>query len=330
MRKTVLFTTFLFLIAGTPLFAQNEPNGAAVASGRKAIFIVVDGIPADVIESTATPWIDAISNEGAYTRAYVGGEVGGESQSPTVSAVGYQSLITGTWANKHNIFNNSPDAVNYDYWDIFRIAKNADAGFSTALFSTWLDNRTVLIGDGLEQAGGKKIDYAFDGFENDLERFPHDDAKNYIRNIDELVSQEAARYIRSHGPHLSWVYLQHTDDVGHRHGDSPELRDAVEWTDAQLGKIWQAVQERILATGEQWLIIVTTDHGRDEATGKSHGRQSPRERETWIATNAKELEDSFYSKPGIVDILPSITTHLGISLPDVIAAQLDGRSFISR
>jgi hypothetical protein len=157
----------------------------ALAADRtpKAIFIIIDGIPADVIERVETPNIDTVSGEHGYTRAYVGGAIGEASESPTVSAVGYNSLLTGTWANKHNVWDNDIGDPNYAYWDIFRIAKTHNAELHTAVFSTWTDNRTKLIGDGLAAAGGTKLDYYFDGLELDTERYPHDMFSNYIRDI---------------------------------------------------------------------------------------------------------------------------------------------------
>ena len=294
----------------------------------KAVFIIVDGIPADVLEATATPVLDAISAEGGYTHSWVGGEAGGPSESPTSSAIGYNNLLTGTWANKHNVYDNSVENPNYQYWDIFRVAKNHDASLQTAVFSTWTDNRTKLIGDGLPEAGGQKIDYAFDGFELDEERFPHDLMYSYIRNIDELVTDEAARVIEADGPDLSWVYLEYTDTVGHGFGDSPQQTAAVEHMDGQMERIWSAIERRRSAHDEDWLIIVTTDHGRDAETGKDHGNQTERERTTWIVTNSQRLNDRFDEDPPIVDILPSLAAHLGLDIPDDIEAQLDGESFI--
>jgi len=320
------YRAMLVLFLATCLLAVAACTGDRTP---KAIFIVVDGIPADVIEKAGTPAIDEISAAGGFAHAYVGGEKGGESESPTVSAVGYDSLLTGTWSNKHNVWDNQIEDPNYDYWDIFRIAKNHDATLHTAVFSTWEDNRTKLIGDGLEQAGGKKIDHYADGFEYDTEMFPHDPADNYIRDIDQHVANDAASYIKAKGPDLSWVYLQYTDDVGHRLGDSPMQIATVEWMDGRVGVIWDAIKERQQANrNEDWLIIVTTDHGRDAETGKDHGGQSERERKTWIATNSKRLNDRFNSTPGIVDILPSIAVHMGLAMPPKIARQLDGRSFI--
>jgi predicted AlkP superfamily pyrophosphatase or phosphodiesterase len=317
------------VVLGLTLGACQLPEDSS-SSVPKAIFVIVDGIPADVLEETHTPNIDDLAGRNGYTRSFVGGEIGGPSQSPTVSAVGYNSLLTGTWANKHNVFNNSIDNPNYQYWDIFRIAKQNNPSLQTALFSTWLDNRTRLIGDGLSEAGDSKLDYYFDGFELDLERFPHDEGRTYIRDIDDLVSSEAARYIRENGPDLSWMYLEYTDDVGHLFGDGSELIESVTLIDSFVGRIWNAVQSRQNTTDEDWLVIVTTDHGRDVATGKNHGGQSERERTTWIATNSNNLNRRFNSTPAIVDIMPSIANHLRLTLPSSIENQLDGEAFIDR
>jgi predicted AlkP superfamily pyrophosphatase or phosphodiesterase len=198
----------------------------------------------------------------------------------------------------------------------------------TAIFSTWVDNRTRLLGDGLEAAGGHKIDHHFDGFELDTDRFPHDEAGDYIRQIDAIVVAEAARYIREVGPDLSWVYLEHTDDVAHRFGDGPEFAAAVRLVDSQVGAIWESVKERRASHQEDWMLLVTTDHGRDAETGKDHGNQSERERSIWIVTNSQKLNEGFSRNPGIVDIMPSLADHLGVDIPGPVRAQLDGKSFI--
>lgn len=328
LRATPVLSGLLAVLAFT-LVGCSTADPVVISRGEpKVVFIIVDGIPADVLEEVPTPFIDELAGEAGYARAYVGGEAGGASESPTVSAVGYNSLLTGTWANKHNVYSNAIEAPDYRYWDIFRIAKQYDASIRTALFSTWEDNRTKLIGEGLPEAGGQKLDYSFDGFENDEERFPHDEARQYIRAIDALVSDEAASYISREGPDLSWVYLEFTDDIGHMFGDGDELKSAVTLMDANVGKIWQAVMQRQALFGEDWLILVTTDHGRDTDSGKNHGGQSERERTIWIANNSDRLNRNFYNRPGIVDILPSLLTHLEVVIPAEILEQLDGKTFI--
>ena len=51
-----------------------------------------------MIERLNTPAIDEIASQGAYARAYTGGEIGNYSQTPTISAIGYTNLFS--WANR--------------------------------------------------------------------------------------------------------------------------------------------------------------------------------------------------------------------------------------
>jgi len=77
--------------------------------------------------------------------------------------------------------------------------------------------------------------------------------------------------------------------------------------DVQVGRVWDAVRKWEAETGEDWLIIITTDHGLDAETGKEHGGQTDRECATWIVTNSTDLNDHFGDTTGVVDVLPSIS-----------------------
>ncbi|WP_247235675.1 alkaline phosphatase family protein [Telluribacter sp. SYSU D00476] len=324
-----MYKTILFLITlSTCLFSG--PTSPAQTGSRKALFIIVDGISADVIEKVSTPHLDAIAREGGYTRAYVGGGKGTYSQTPTISAVGYNSLLTGTWVNKHNVWDNRIKEPNYHYWTLFRFMEEQYPEKKTAVYSTWLDNRTKLIGEGLPQTNHLRLDYAFDGFELDTIHFPHDKDAHYIHLIDEKVATEAARFIREESPDLSWVYLEYTDDMGHRYGDGERFEESIRIMDQQIGRIWQSVRYRQQQFGEDWQVFITTDHGRSADTGKNHGGQSDRERSTWITTNATGLNSYFRGTtgtqvlPAIVDIMPTLVRHLDLSIPRDQALEIDG------
>ncbi|AMR34093.1 nucleotide pyrophosphatase [Mucilaginibacter sp. PAMC 26640] len=307
----------VFVLASTIVSAQSKV--------KKSLFIIADGIPADVIEKLATPNLNLIAKQGAYLRAHVGGDKGTYSQTPTISAVGYNSLLTGTWVNKHNVWDNDIKAPNYHYPTIFRLFKDQYPNKKIAVFSSWLDNRTKLVGDGMAETGNLHVDYHADGYELDTMNFKHDKQSAYMHRIDEQVVAEAVNCVKTKAPDLSWVYLEYTDDMGHRHGDSPEYYKAIEMMDTQVGKIWQAIQYREKNFNEEWLIFITTDHGRSEDNGRNHGGQSTRQRSTWMVTNAKGLNNySKYYYPGIVDIMPAIARFMNINIPAKFAREIDG------
>ena len=147
--------------------------------------------------------------------------------------------------------------------------------------------------------------------------------------IDRHVSDEAARYIAAQGPDLSWVYLEYTDDVAHANGDSEKFDIAVQQADSMVGRIYAAVQQRE-RLGERWMIVVTTDHGRDAVTGRGHGGRSARERTTWIATNQRPVTEGFLrGEAAIVDIVPSLLQFMRVPTPKAVAAQMEGVSFLA-
>lgn len=313
--KTII-ASFVFLVITATAFPQKN---------KKAVFVIVDGISSDVIEKLSTPHLDAIAKAGGYTKAHVGGEKGGYSQTPTISAVGYNSLLTGTWVNKHNVWDNDIAAPNYNYRTIFRFLKEQYPQRKTAVFSSWEDNRTKLVGEDLAATGNLKLDYHFDGLELDTVKYPHDKKRDFMHRIDEAVVDNAADYIKKEAPDLSWVYLEYTDDMGHLYGDSPEFYKAVEIMDNQIGRLWAAIQYREKNFKEDWVIYITTDHGRSANNGKGHGGQSDRERATWIVTNAKGLNNYFKTgNPGVVDIMPSLASFLDITIPKAQLMEVDG------
>lgn len=316
----------MFLAIASAIVLGQEKNHK-----NKVVFIIVDGISTDLLYKANTPSIDAISNEGAFTEAYVGGKKGSYTETPTISAVGYNSLLTGTWVNKHNVFGNYIVNPNYNYPTIFKVLKDAFPDKKTAIYSTWLDNRTKLVGEGLEATDKIKLDYHFDGLELDEKNFPHDLQKKYLKRIDAEVAREAANHIYNNGPDLSWVYLEHSDDMGHLYGESQQFFEAVSYEDALVGLIWDAVKLREKETGENWLLIITTDHGRSPEDGKHHGGQSDRERNTWVVLN-KPIANHYLknNKVAIVDIFPTIVDFMQIPLPKQTSYELDGVSLIKQ
>lgn len=319
MLKRIIFTACLTI--SVAVSAQQRI--------KKVVYVIADGISADALERENLPNFNKIIAAGSYSRMHVGGDKGTYNETPTISAVGYNSLLTGTWVNKHNVPDNAIKDPNYNYPTIFKLFKDQYLAKKTAIFSSWTDNRTKLLGDGLKATGSFKPDYAFDGYELDTVRFKHDKVSEYMHQIDEEVVKQAANTIQTVAPDLSWVYLEYTDDMGHRYGDSPEFHKAISLLDAQMGKIWDAIKYREQKFKEDWIIVITTDHGRDEKSGRGHGGQSDRQRSTWMVSNYKNLNiyGQFFDL-GIVDIMPSIARSLNVKLSESVVREIDGIPFI--
>ena len=302
---------------------------ASAAKQKKALVVIVDGVCTDVVERLRVPVLYDIAYKGFIGESYVGGERGAYSQTPTISAVGYNTMLTGTWVNKHNVWGNSDMHPNYNYWTIFRIAKAQQRPVSTAIFSSWTDNRTVLLGEGLESNDNLKIDYVYDGYDLDKEHYPHKEKDLHVFDYDEAVSANAAECIRRDAPDLSWVYLWYPDDAAHRYGDGAYQDEYVLKAGEQIARVWEAVKYREQNFDEEWMVVVTTDHGR-KFLGHKHGGQSDRERRTWIATNVKPNKHFREGRAAMVDINPSICRFMGFEIPFEVMAELDGVPFIGK
>lgn len=302
----------------------------AGARTRKTVFVIVDGIPADVIERLRVPSIVDISFRGIYSRMMLGGETGWYNETPTISAVGYNTALTGTWANKHNVWNNSGQHPNYNYWSMFKVAKSQDHPVTTAIYSGWTDNRTVLLGEGLPATGHLEIDFVRDGYDLDKVNFPDKEQDLHVFDYDEKVTEEAVKGIREDAPDLSWVYLWYTDDAGHLKGNGSYMDEYVLRAGEQIGRIWEAVRYRESRFKEEWLVIVVTDHGR-AADGHSHGGQSLREKTSWVAANVKANRK--YLATGclaLVDVAPTIYRFMGWTVPEALRREMDGSPFIGK
>ena len=325
MHKSLLTALLLLIASAITCSAATQSKKV-----RKTLFVIIDGIPADCLERLELPTLTDIAAHGAYSHAHCGGEVATYSETPTISAIGYTNILTGTWMNKHNVRGNENIHANYNYPTIFRIAKSQERRVTTAIYSSWTDNRTILLGEGLPQTGNLGIDFVRDGYDHDEARFPKKPGDTHIQDIDRQICQDAAACIAANAPDLNWLYLWYPDDAFHYNGNGDIADKAVIEADRMLAQVWHAVKEREKSHGEEWLVIVTTDPGR-ENNGYNHGGQSARERRTWMSVSCdRKLLNGEFSPTLLaqVDIVPTICRFMDFSMPQSTAVEMDGIPFI--
>ena len=114
-------------------------------------------------------------------------------------------------------------------------------------------------------------------------------------------------------PNFLVTYLVQVDENGHLYGgDSDEYKEAIQRTDDNLGEILDAVADREAATGEDWTVIVVTDHGHQPQQGFGHGFQSPDETTTFVIADGPQFGDSVYNPDyEIVDVTPTVLSLFG-------------------
>jgi len=271
---------------------------------RKVLLIGLDGVRVDVLAEAHTPYLDDLAEHGSYTdRA--------QTRPPTVSGPGWSSMLTGVWSDKHLVTGNNFEGNNYaTYPDFLTRLEQVDPKFETFAVVDWPPLGTT-------SSGGPLVSDAIDTKLNiDGDELGYTEA-------DARTVERAAEYLANGDPDAVFVYLGDVDVVGHDHGSlAPEYRAAIETADAQLGALLHALEQRPSYDEEDWLIIVSTDHGRRDDGG--HGGTSALERTIFCLVSGPAARiGTLEEQTDIVDVAVTALVHLGVEIDP--AWELDGK-----
>lgn len=277
------------------------PDGPDGTKTDKVLVLGLDGTMIDKVRAAEAPNLQALMRTGltAPSSLYTA------PMAQTSSGPGWSTIATGVWPDKHGVKDNSFAGKNYDaYPDFLTRLEQKDPAFSTFAVSSW---------DPITSAGGGGPIYS---------------GKADVRltagpDYDEGTTRKAAKYIRDNSPDATFVQLDNIDGAGHSKGpDSPEYMAAIKTVDGQVGRILDAVRSRPSYAQENWLIMVTADHGHK--TGGGHGGSDPRERETFVIAQARGIQaGSTRTGVRLVDLAATALQHEGVAIDP--AWRLDGR-----
>jgi len=270
----------------------------------KVLLIGIDGVRPDVLAEVATPNIDALATAGSFTdRARTG--------YPSVSGPGWSSMLNGAWPEKHGVTDNDFTGKRYDlYPDFLTRIEQVRPELTTFAVADWLplvwaEDGMPTISDAVDER------HALDGYETG---WPEGDAQS----VDLTV-----RSLGGPGVDALFVYLGNPDEVSHEtDGIGVEYREAIAQADAQVGRLVAAVRARPTFAQEDWLILMSTDHGRLADGG--HGGDTPEERTIFfLASGPSALVGTPADTVFIVDVPVTALAHLGI--PADPSWHLDGK-----
>ena len=231
---------------------------------KKVLILGYDGFREDGLSNISDARNSAvlsIMDSGGLYHSYAGGT--GENLQATSTSPGWTSMLTGGWFDYHGIHENGIEKN--DVPTLFETA--AQQGYSTVFISSWRDHFDITYKKDIEEAKLRNELSQYIPAEND------EDSKN-----------QAIKAIQQNTD-IIMAIAEYTDIAGHSTGygnDNPLYQEACQNADQWGKEILNAVMARETYQNEEWLIIITTDHGGIE---NSHGSQSKEERKTWFTIN---------------------------------------------
>ncbi len=238
--KKIVSIGFLFFI--TSLWASQP---------RKVLIIGIDGLRTDALQQANTPYLDALIASGFYTY---------ESwhEGITVSGPSWSTIMCGVEFPKHGVTSNSYSGSNYNNYPYFtKRAKECLPDLYQVQIVQWAPMSDNVYNDAWDQkikvcdgCGANSVSAAQTQLQN--------------ANLD-----------------VMFVYFDECDLTGHSTGFSPlnpAYINAIQTVDGHVGSIMNALQSRPNYAQEDWIVLITTDHG---GIGTGHGGNTSTERKIW-------------------------------------------------
>lgn len=271
------------------------PDAASGERTPRVLLIGIDGVRPDVLAEVATPVMDSLAAGGWYTAE-------ARTTTPTVSGPAWSSILTGVWPAKHGVLDNGFEGRRYEEYPAFlTLAEVHRPELGTFAALDWMPLAS-LEGGGPVLTDALDTLVAVDGYE-----FGWAEA-------DSMIAARAAKHLASAEVDAAFVYLGNPDETSHRHGSiGDEYRDAIALSDRHVGWLMEALRTRPAYEREDWLVLVSTDHGRREDGG--HGGDSPEEMTIFILASGPSTGgwSAAGSRPDyIVDVPVTALHHLGI------------------
>ena len=290
LKKVIFFGVFLLIFTeGNPAFAK-----------RRALIIGIDGCTGDqlqqrVFQDHRAPNIEKLMTKGQFASCQGVKDVkcartqSGLRIDPHAlwqTAPGWASVVTGVDINRHGVTENGHThesrfaGTTKKFPTFFSVLKKT--GFKTAAggvsaFLTVRDDDGIHTGVLDYECGSRAEEsvVAPDAHSscNLNQRFtpaPVDETR------DEQLVDWMSRLIETAENDVIMGVLDKVDSAGHAHGFSPNraYMEAITSADTLVGKLIQSVERRVSAFHEEWLVILTSDHGGhkniDEEDGGSH------------------------------------------------------------
>lgn len=252
---------------------------------NKVLIIGIDGVRPDCLLKAKTPNLDKLWQNGAYSFSV-------KTDPISSSGICWTSMLTGVWHEKHNVLDNdytNPNLAAYPHF--YHRVKEQKPDLKLFSVVNWSPVHKIL------QNGDA------------------DFANNYLS--DEKVTDRVTDLLLNENPDAMFVQLDEVDHAGHEFVysvNSEKYLAAIEKADTLVGKMISAIQSRKTYTSENWLVLVSTDHGGSE---KGHGKDIPEHTTIFYIANGKNVKKGdIKQEVNVIDVAVTAMKHLGIDIKE--------------
>ena len=283
-------------VAQRSVTALEDPPAPLAATQTHVLVIGVDGANLSRILA-----LDDTENE--HFRALMATSTTGPGSivgHTTISNPSWTAILTGAWGERTGVINNVFTAGTYNR---FPTVFNQLEGYNDDIVTMAVGNWDVI--NAIAAAGSDPADHNLyvEQLAGDTNWLATDDM------VADLTIDAITNGIDGEDPNFLFSYYVGVDENGHMYGGgSDQYELALENMDDNLGDIMQAITD----SGEEWTVIVVTDHGHQAAQGFGHGFQSPDETETFVIAHGADFDDGFINtRYEIVDTTPTVVKLFG-------------------
>ncbi|WP_325640312.1 alkaline phosphatase family protein [Chitinophaga sp.] len=205
---------------------------SAVVKNPKVLFVIMDGARGQSVRDANAPNISALTDHAIFSWNSV-------TDTDIGDLTTWADLLTGVHKAKHSIEGNTMDNNNLNNFPVFfkRIKERAP-GIHIAAYSS-----SDALGNNLTTGA---------------------DVNKVFADNDEAATTAAVAGLAEDSAGLVMVQYNNVDASGKQYGydlSIPQYRNAILQTDDYIGKLLNAIKARKTYAGENWMIVVVSNHG---------------------------------------------------------------------
>ena len=235
----------------------------------KILLVGIDGLVlSTALDSGQAPHLQSLKERGYFTEFTM--------DAPTLSGPGWSTLLTGSTHAEHDVSDNRfighnllrrPDLLSRAFYQ-----DQSTTTFAAAGWPPLVD--PAGPGPVIHQRREQQLSFQHRVIVRDGETHGY-------RQIDAEIADIGIYAISQHGPDVSFIYFCGADEAGHTHGIlGQEYLDAIARIDDHLHRLESALLTRARNYKEEWLLVLTTDHGHLDEGG--HGGDSDQEKASFL------------------------------------------------